>query len=133
MKGVSYGRSEPSQHHTFGDLAHMAGSKSGAFLGGVVVGTALGTVTGLLIAPRPGKETRQLLRKSADALPEMAEDLATSLQLQADRLSETSLRRWEQTLVRLREAIAAGQEASQREYSTLVTQEMPESSDYEDQ
>lgn len=110
----------------------MAGNKSGAFLGGVFVGTAIGTVTGLLMAPRPGKETRQFLRKSADALPEMAEDLATSLQLQADRLSETSLRKWEQTLVRLRDAIAAGQEASQREYSTLATQDAPEPSDYED-
>ncbi|HEY9886951.1 MAG TPA: YtxH domain-containing protein [Candidatus Obscuribacterales bacterium] len=98
----------------------MANNKSGAFLGGVVIGTAIGTVTGLLIAPRPGKETRQFLRKSADALPEMVEDLATSLQLQADRLSATTLNRWEKTLVRLREAIAAGQEASQREYANLV-------------
>lgn len=99
----------------------MADNKSGAFVGGVVIGTAIGTVTGLLVAPRPGKETRQFLRKSADALPEMVEDLATSLQLQTGRLSETSLRRWEATLGRLREAIAAGQEASQREYADLVT------------
>jgi gas vesicle protein len=110
----------------------MAEKKSGAFLGGVVLGTAIGTVTGLLIAPRPGRETRQFLRKSADALPEMVEDLATSLQLQADRLSETSLRKWEKTLIRLREAIAAGQEASEREYSTLVSQDIASSSDYED-
>jgi len=110
----------------------MAEKKSDAFLGGVVLGTAIGTVTGLLIAPRPGRETRQFLRKSADALPEMVEDLATSLQLQADRLSETSLRKWEKTLIRLREAIAAGQEASEQEYSTLVSQDITSSSDYED-
>jgi gas vesicle protein len=110
----------------------MAENKSGAFLGGVVLGTAIGTVTGLLIAPRPGKETRQFLRKSADALPEMVEDLATSLQLQADRLSENSLRKWEQTLVRLREAIAAGQEASEQEYSTLVGKTSNSATDYED-
>lgn len=108
----------------------MADNKSGAFLGGVVIGTAIGTVTGLLIAPRPGKETRQFLRKSADALPEMVEDLASSLQLQTDRLSETTLRRWESTLVRLREAIAAGQEASERQYSTLVSQDAPASTEY---
>lgn len=94
----------------------VAENKSGAFLGGVVVGTAIGAVTGLLVAPRPGKETRQFLRKSADALPEIVEDLATSLQLQTGRLSEASQRRWEGTLSRLREAIAAGQEASQRQY-----------------
>ncbi|MGD1943983.1 MAG: YtxH domain-containing protein [Leptolyngbyaceae cyanobacterium] len=110
----------------------MADNKSGAFLGGVVIGTAIGTVTGLLVAPRPGRETRQFLRKSADALPEMVEDLATSLQLQPDRLSETSLRRWEANLVRLREAIAAGQEASQREYADLVGPDAPPSNGYED-
>ncbi|MBE7381085.1 MAG: YtxH domain-containing protein [Leptolyngbya sp. SIO1E4] len=109
----------------------MAGNKSGAFLGGVLMGTAIGTITGLLVAPRPGRETRQFLRKSADALPEMVEDLATSLQLQTDRLSETTLRNWEQTLVRLREAIAAGQAATEREYSTLSEQEPSPASDYE--
>lgn len=85
-----------------------------------MLGTAVGTITGLLIAPRTGRETRQFLRKSADALPEMVEDLAGTLQLQADRLSETTLRNWEQTLDRLREAIAAGQAASEQEYSSLT-------------
>ena len=69
---------------------------------------------------------------SADALPEMVEDLATSLQLQTDRLSETSLRRWEATLIRLREAIAAGQAASQREYADLVGPDAAPSNGYED-
>lgn len=108
----------------------MAGNKSGAFLGGVLVGTVVGTVTGILIAPRSGRETRQFLRKSADALPELVEDLASSLQLQTDRLSETTLRNWEQTLSRLREAIAAGQAATEREYLTLGRKE-PSAADYE--
>ncbi|MFE4107071.1 YtxH domain-containing protein [Almyronema epifaneia] len=99
-------------------------NKAGAFFGGVVIGTAIGAVAGLLAAPRPGKETRQLLKKSADALPELAEDLSTSLQLQADRLSETALRNWEGTLMRLREAIAAGQAASRDELEEL-RQEAP--------
>ena len=76
-------------------------------------------VTGLLMAPRTGKETRQILKKSADALPELAEDLSTSVQLQADRLSETAIRNWDETLIRLKEAIAAGLEATQRERQTL--------------
>ncbi|MBD2257733.1 YtxH domain-containing protein [Pseudanabaena sp. FACHB-2040] len=96
--------------------------KSGSFLGGVMIGAAIGAVTGLLVAPRTGRETRQILKKSADALPELVEDLSTSVQLQADRLSETALSNWEQTLNRLREAIAAGQVASQREYETLSRQ-----------
>lgn len=93
----------------------MSNKGVGSFVGGVLLGGAIGTVVGILIAPRTGRDTRQLLRKSADALPDLAEDLSTSVQLQADRLSETALRNWDGTLARLREAIAAGIEASERE------------------
>ena len=63
------------------------------------------------------------MKKSADALPELAEDLSTSVQLQADRLSETAIRNWDETLIRLKEAIAAGLEATQRERQTLADTE----------
>lgn len=90
-------------------------AKTGSFITGILLGSAIGTITGLLVAPRTGKETRQILKKSADALPELAEDLSTTVQLQADRFSETALRNWDDTLDRLREAISAGIEASQLE------------------
>lgn len=92
-------------------------------MGGLLLGAAIGTLTGILMAPRPGRETRQLLKKSADALPELAEDLSTSVQLQADRLSESALRNWDGTLGRLREAITAGLEATQRERQVLDSNE----------
>ncbi|BAS55797.1 MULTISPECIES: YtxH domain-containing protein [Leptolyngbya] len=97
----------------------MSDNRSGSFLGGMIIGAAMGTIAGLLIAPRPGRETRQLIKKSADALPELAEDLSTSVQLQADRFSESALRNWDDTLGRLKEAIAAGLEATQREHQIL--------------
>ena len=97
----------------------MSNNRSGVFIGGMLLGAAIGTLTGLLAAPRTGRETRQLLKKSADALPELAEDLSTSVQIQADRLSETALRNWDGTLERLREAIAAGIEASQQERQAM--------------
>lgn len=100
-------------------MSENRSGSSGLFIGGLLLGAAIGTVTGLLIAPRSGRETRQFLKKSADALPELAEDLSTSVQLQADRLSETALRNWDGTLARLRESIAAGLEASQRERQEL--------------
>ena len=87
-------------------------SSVGAFFGGLAIGSAMGTLMGLLIAPRTGKETRKVIKKSADALPELAEDLTTSIQLQADRLSETTLENWDGTLERLKLAIAAGIETS---------------------
>jgi gas vesicle protein len=87
-------------------------SSSGAFLSGLMIGSVIGTVVGLLVAPRTGRETRKVIKKSADALPELAEDLTTSIQLQADRLSESTLENWEDTLERLKLAIAAGIETS---------------------
>lgn len=90
----------------------MSKSKAGIFVGGLAIGSAIGTILGLTIAPRTGRETRRVIKKSADALPELAEDLTASLQLQADRLSESALQNWEGTLDRLRLAIAAGIEAS---------------------
>lgn len=106
----------------------MSDKQSGGFVGGVLLGAAVGTVAGLLIAPRTGRETRQILKKSADALPELVEDLSTSVQLQADRLSETALVNWEHTLERLRAAIAAGQAASRERYETLTQAQPPLSS-----
>ena len=90
-------------------------NKTGTFITGLTIGSAIGTVIGLLIAPRTGKETRKVIKKSADALPELAEDLSTSIQLQAHRLSEEALENWDDTLARLRKSIAAGIEASNLE------------------
>ncbi|PMB41591.1 gas vesicle protein [Fischerella thermalis CCMEE 5205] len=97
----------------------MSNNRSGVFIGGLMLGATIGALTGLLMAPRTGRETRKLLKKSADALPELAEDLSTSVQIQADRLSANALRNWDETLERLREAIAAGIDASQRESQAM--------------
>ncbi|MEB3215520.1 MAG: YtxH domain-containing protein [Nostocales cyanobacterium 94392] len=106
----------------------MSNNRSGSFIGGLMLGATIGTFTGLLIAPRTGRETRKLLKKSADALPEIAEDLSTSAQIQADRLSENALRSWDETLERLREAIVAGIDASARENQALKRQKTQDNS-----
>jgi len=90
-----------------------------AFIGGVALGSAVGTVVGLLVAPRSGRETRKTLKKSAQALPEIAEDVSSSVQLQANRFSETTVSNWDDTLSRLKEAIAAGIEASRIETASV--------------
>ncbi len=100
----------------------MSNNRSGVFIGGLMLGATIGALAGLLAAPRTGRETRKLLKKSADAIPELAEDLSTSVQLQADKLSTNALRNWDETLDRLRDAIAAGIDASQRESQVLKRQ-----------
>lgn len=105
------------EQSTYSDGAkRMSGrNRAGIFVGGLAIGTALGTIVGMLIAPRTGKETRKVLKKSADALPELAEDLSTTIQIQAHRLSDEALQNWEDTLDKLKIAIAAGIEASKLE------------------
>ncbi len=100
----------------------MSNNRSGKFLGGLMLGATIGAFTGLLVAPRTGRETRKLLKKSADALPDLAEDLSTSAQIQANRISHSALRSWDETLERLREAIFAGIDASIQENQALKRQ-----------
>jgi gas vesicle protein len=107
----------------------MSNNRSGVFIGGLMLGATIGALAGLLAAPRTGRETRKLLKKSADAIPELAEDLSTSVQIQADRLSANALRNWDETLDRLRDAIAAGIDASQRESQGLKRQQANPDSD----
>jgi gas vesicle protein len=83
-------------------------------MGGLLLGAAAGAVAGLLFAPKAGRETRELIKQSAEALPELAEDLSATVQIQAERLSDAALDRWDNTLLRLREAIEAGIAASRQ-------------------
>ncbi len=108
-------------------MADNQSNGSGFLVGGFLLGAAVGTVTGLLVAPKTGRETRRVLKKSANALPELAEDLSSNVQVQADRLSNSAVKNWEGTLERLRRAIAAGTEAGQQERQRLerLTNEMP--------
>ncbi|HCF27945.1 MAG TPA: gas vesicle protein [Cyanobacteria bacterium UBA11049] len=100
----------------------MSNNRSGVFIGGLMLGATIGALTGLLVAPRTGRETRKLLKKSANAIPELAEDLSSSVQIQAQSLSTNALRNWDETLERLREAIAAGIDASVRESQAFKRQ-----------
>jgi gas vesicle protein len=91
----------------------MAAKNRGTFIGGILVGATIGAMTGLLIAPRKGRETRKILSKTVSAVPQMAEDISSSVQLQADKLSVAASDRWHDTLDRLATAISAGIVASQ--------------------
>ncbi len=68
----------------------------GKFFSGMLIGTGIGVITGILFAPRSGKDTRSMIKKSAKQIPILAE------------------RAWEETLERLQDAIIATREASQR-------------------
>ncbi len=88
---------------------------TGKFLGGLLIGGAIGTVIGILFAPRSGKETRRMLKESVSNIPELSE-LAENVQQQTQRTIEEAVQR-------LQEAIAVGQEASRklRQEMTIAT------------
>lgn len=88
---------------------------AGKFLGGFLVGSAIGTLVGLWITtPQSSKRAKRLLRKSANALPGIAEELTANVQHQADRLTESAQKTLVEALDRLQTAIAVGQEASHK-------------------
>lgn len=97
-------------------------NNSSGFIGGLLVGTAIGAIVGLLTSPRTGRETRQILKQSAAALPDLAEDLSANLQLQAGRLSDAALQQWDATLHRLQSAVEAGVAASQEVQRAALSQ-----------
>jgi len=98
----------------------MAENRTGAFIGGLLLGTAVGTVIGLLLAPRSGRETRRLLKKSAEALPEVAEDVTSSLQYQSEKLFDSAQRSLDEALLRLQQAVAVGREAMLQKRQELI-------------
>ncbi len=102
----------------------MADNRAGAFLGGLLLGAAVGTVVGLLIAPRSGQETRRFLRKSAKALPEVAEDMSSNLHSQTERLLDAAQKNLDETLARLQEAITTGKAAMVQKRFELTQQRL---------
>lgn len=105
----------------------MSQNDSDSFIGGLLAGTAIGTVLGLLIAPRTGQQTRKVIKKSADAIPDIIDDLSTSVHFHADKLSHTTLQNWDSTLVRLKDALIAGQAASRDEFIKSADTSAPNS------
>ena len=72
--------------------------KKGKFALGALFGAAVGVVTGILAAPKSGKETRTDLRNKADeikteaiknaqAMTEKAEKVATDVKTKADQMA----------------------------------------------
>ena len=51
-------------------------SSGTSFTAGVIIGAAIGLAVGFLYAPRPGVETRAMLKEKAEHVKEKAEEVA---------------------------------------------------------
>lgn len=54
------------------------------FLGGFAVGAALGAIAGILLAPKSGAETRQMIADGAKDMARRADETAKQIQSKAD-------------------------------------------------
>lgn len=57
---------------------------AGKFIAGFIVGGAIGAVAGILLAPKSGEETRELLSNSAKDMIKKADETAKQIQSKAD-------------------------------------------------
>jgi gas vesicle protein len=55
------------------------GDRGSGFAIGLIVGAVLGLAVGFLFAPRPGAETRQLLREKAETARERATEVVQKM------------------------------------------------------
>lgn len=86
--------------------------KNNNFIIGFLIGSSISTITALIFHPRSGAENRQILRKTSQALPQIAEDLSYTLQIHTNNLFRFTNKKWQRTLHRFQVAIKAGFEAS---------------------
>lgn len=63
------------------------------FLAGFIVGGALGAIAGVLLAPKSGKETREMLANSAKEAAAKADETVKEIQSKADNVVEEMQRK----------------------------------------
>lgn len=92
-------------------MAENVGSKISYF----IVGLGIGTLVGILFAPKSGEETRDFLSQKADEGREYAQKKARELRERAEDLIERSKEIINREKGSLAAAVEAGKETYQRE------------------
>ena len=86
-------------------------SDAAAYLGWFFLGAAIGAAAALLIAPRTGRETRDLLADKSNELAKKAQQIATEAQGRAGDWFDKSRELFEEQTQRLMGAFEAGKQA----------------------
>jgi len=80
-------------------------------LAGIGIGAIIGAVTALLLAPKPGAETREDLRRTVDDLKEKSEKLIADWSTTMEDQVERSRKVFDEAKSRLQQAVDAGKKA----------------------
>ena len=94
-------------------MAENVGAKISYF----IVGLGIGTLVGILFAPKSGEETREFLTQKADEGREYAQKKARELRERAEDLIERSKEIMNREKGSIAAAVEAGKETYQRERS----------------
>jgi len=88
----------------------MSESKGSGFLGGVILGGLLGVAVGLLIAPRPGEETREIvgvrIKDTLSRVDQAFQEQRDAIEIAIAAGKETALETEKQVSEALNEAIS---------------------------
>ena len=96
-------------------------------LAGIGIGAILGAVTAIMLAPKPGEETREDIRKTADELKTKAEKLVSDISASTDELVDKSKEMIEAAKAKVQQAVDAGKQAMAEKREALSGQSKKES------
>src|SRR5262249_54424892 len=96
-------------------MADERGSDAAAYLGWFFFGAIAGAVTALLVTPRTGRETRELLAERGSELFRRAQEAAGDTQSRAGDLFDRGRGYFEEQTQRLASAFEAGRAAMREE------------------
>lgn len=97
-------------------MADNRGDAAG-YLGWFFLGAIVGAGVALILAPRAGQETRELLKEKSEELARRAGEFATEAQVRAGDLFEKGRELFEEQTERLVSAFEAGKAAMKEEMS----------------
>ncbi|MGH7355551.1 MAG: YtxH domain-containing protein [Candidatus Rokuibacteriota bacterium] len=90
-------------------------SDAAGYLGWFLLGGVIGAATALLVAPKPGQETRDLLLERGGEVAKRAQEMATEAQGRAGEWLDKSRELFEEQTKRLMTAFEAGRDAMREE------------------
>jgi gas vesicle protein len=96
-------------------MAEERGSDAAGYLGWFFLGAIAGAATAVLLTPKTGRETRELLAEHSGDLFKRAQDVAGQAQDQAENLFDKGREYFEEQAQRLTSAFEAGRSAMKDE------------------
>ncbi len=84
---------------------------AGKFFAGFLVGGAIGAIAGILLAPKSGEETRQMLAEGAKDMLDKADETVKQIQSKADDVVSDMQKKGEEIKEKLQDLINKQKEA----------------------